>query len=564
MSKSFPKTKRPGQNTAQAKSGATPQSIVVVGSSSHNADLNRCNSNTETQNRFHMRGVLGEGGMGVVKEVFDANLMRSTAVKMVKDNTPNSSVARQGLIEEAQITAQLDHPNIVPVYDLGEDHDQSLFFAMKLVRGRLLKEILEEQDFMKRTENELYEHLQIFCKVCDAVAFAHNSGVIHRDLKPHNIMVGDFGQVYVIDWGLSGLKLGMQRPVVEIDEPMVENSQLTHRLPIGTAGYMAPEQARGYIESLDERTDIFGLGGILYEILTGVPPYQVDDSQSVMAKMVKGYVEPPYEHTRAYLPPRLCKIAMKALRKAPIDRYQSVIDLKHDLELIFRNGDLYHRVLTEFQETKGRLEKTVSELRRSKEELHLANKQLKIMATTDLLTGLVNRRRGLEVLASEMSRVNRGKQSLSLVMLDLDHFKQINDTYGHGVGDVVLIEVAKRLKAACRPHDVVVRWGGEELMVICPHTDSEQVEAVAERLCRVISEQPIDIQSSQAISVTASLGTVSTDSFPGLGSDKLLDRVDDALYEAKHSGRNCVRTSSMPGVLDFERWKPGLLATASR
>ncbi|MCP4604846.1 MAG: diguanylate cyclase [Proteobacteria bacterium] len=201
------------------------------------------------------------------------------------------------------------------------------------------------------------------------------------------------------------------------------------------------------------------------------------------------------------------------------------------------------KVFAEVQKDKKVLSETISELEKSKEELRMANKRLAALATSDPLTGLYNRRGGLEILKSEMSRVIRGKQSVSLIMMDLDHFKQVNDTYGHSVGDLVLVEIANRLKKTCRQYDRVVRWGGEELLIICPFTDSTQIGTAAERFHKVISEQPIEIPESSAISVTVSLGVASTDTLPDCSIENLISNADNALYQAKDSGRNCMRIS---------------------
>ncbi len=175
-------------------------------------------------------------------------------------------------------------------------------------------------------------------------------------------------------------------------------------------------------------------------------------------------------------------------------------------------------------------------------KLRLANEQLEILATTDPLTSLYNRRHGLEILEAEMSRVTRGKQQLSLIMVDLDHFKNINDTYGHKAGDIVLVNIAKRMKSTLRRYDVAIRWGGEEFVVVCPHTDSTEVISAAERLRKDFTSHPIQVDTLQEITVTVSIGTSSTDTSPGSDAGTLLSLADNALYQAKSEGRNCVRS----------------------
>ncbi len=204
------------------------------------------------------------------------------------------------------------------------------------------------------------------------------------------------------------------------------------------------------------------------------------------------------------------------------------------------------RAITDFQRIKKEYQRTVAELEESKEELRQSNAQLTVLATTDPLTGLFNRRRGMELLRAEIGRVREGEQCLSVIMMDLDYFKQVNDTHGHGVGDIVLSEIASRLRDACRRYDKVIRWGGEELLIICPHTDARQIKSAAKRFHSVVSDRPIEIPGLESIAVTASLGTASTDSLSSCHAQELLSRADEALYKAKDDGRNCVRISSLP------------------
>ena len=148
---------------------------------------------------------LARGGMATILTARDVNLQRTVAVKQVRPGSEKQAQDMGRLIAEAQILAQLDHPNIVPVYELCAGADGDLYYTMKLVRGKNLCEILDRQDCLFRTPGELFELVQIFLKVCDAVSFAHSRGVIHRDLKPENIMVGEYGEVYLMDWGIARL-----------------------------------------------------------------------------------------------------------------------------------------------------------------------------------------------------------------------------------------------------------------------------------------------------------------------------------------------------------------------
>ena len=288
--------------------------------------------------RYTDLGEIGRGGMGAVHRTFDTLLLREIAMKTIEAALVGPAAAEQ-FIEEAQITGQLDHPNIVPVYDFGTHPDQRTFITMKLVTGRTLGEAIEalhDQGFA----GETLEHvLRALIKVCEAVAFAHSRGVIHRDLKPANIMIGTHGQVYVMDWGL-GLPLeGRRGPIAHRSDAPADrvrtSSPGTRLRPAlaGTVGYMAPEQAAGRLDLIDARTDVFALGAILYKVLTDRPPFNTLDRARA------GHVVPPQEvMVGRPLPPALCEITMKALEREPGRRYQSVDALREALEGFLRGG----------------------------------------------------------------------------------------------------------------------------------------------------------------------------------------------------------------------------------
>jgi len=277
--------------------------------------------------------------MGRVHRSFDRLLLRSGAMKLI-DPGHAASTAGARFVEEAQITGQLDHPNIVPVYDFGRLSDERAFLTMKLVTGQTLTEVIRELHAGGCESEALERVLRYVLKVCEAISFAHSRGVIHQDLKPANIMVGTHGQVYVMDWGLGRLRHGERTGGVDTasDVTVSGGAASASRGGVeGTIAYMAPEQAMGRHSEIDERTDVFALGAVLYEVLTCRPPYRgpVNDAR---ARAAAADIEPPEEVAASALPPGLCEIAVKAMRRDPEDRYQTVDELGAALESFLRGG----------------------------------------------------------------------------------------------------------------------------------------------------------------------------------------------------------------------------------
>ena len=316
--------------------------------------------------RYESRKELGRGGMGVVLQVRDNDLRRDVAMKVmradkIKPGSQHGQFALQRFVEEAQITGQLEHPNIVPIHELGADSKGRVFFTMKLVQGMPLADILRSLrggDTTTERDYPLDRLLQIYLKVCDAMNFAHAHDVIHRDLKPENIMIGRFGEVMVMDWGLARIlnqpegEIG-GTPLIQTDSKpgdgtsTLQPSALSMEGTIaGTPAYMAPEQARGEVSKVDQRADIFALGAILYELLVLRSPYTAEGGTAVLAQAAQGELSNPYTRVanddalRARLvrlpggkiPPELAAIAMHALEKRPDDRYPTVRALQTDVE----------------------------------------------------------------------------------------------------------------------------------------------------------------------------------------------------------------------------------------
>jgi tRNA A-37 threonylcarbamoyl transferase component Bud32 len=237
-----------------------------------------------------MQDEIARGGMGVVYRATDTFLNREVAIKLLQERyAPDSAVARR-FLAEARITGQLQHPGVPAVHDLGTLADGRPFLAMKLIKGQTLDELLWQR---ASVEQERGRFLAVFEQICQAVGYAHAHDVIHRDLKPANVMVGAFGEVQVMDWGLAKLLSERQTGQPEATEAvstmaetaihsMREQDEATRAGSVlGTPAYMPPEQAIGAVDQIDARSDVFGLGAILCVLLTGKPPYQAPDPETM-------------------------------------------------------------------------------------------------------------------------------------------------------------------------------------------------------------------------------------------------------------------------------------------
>jgi len=291
------------------------------------------------QPRFRVRQPLGQGGQGVVYAVEDVDCGRTVAVKtMIGDRHSAGHIAR--FIHETQVTAQLEHPGVVPVHDLGVLPNGVLYYAMKRISGSTLR------DHLKKLRSDgrfrLFEVLQLFLKVCDAMQFAHDKGVVHRDLKPSNIMVGDYGEVLVLDWGLS-LVLGQadvtSLRVDQIDDRRVSSSSYQTRegRAVGTPHYMSPEQACGEKDGLTPATDVYSLGVMLYEILCGKSPFHDVKNADMVLDLVVKQGWPRLQGGRKGMPKALVAITHKAMTYDPRQRYQSAKSLATDVQAFLAN-----------------------------------------------------------------------------------------------------------------------------------------------------------------------------------------------------------------------------------
>ena len=345
------------------RAGCTLNVSKTISFEEDNSEQALMSIHTPSIGHYDDLGKLGVGGMGEVRKIRDRTLNRTLAMKIIHPNLLSKQNVTSRFIEEAQIGAQLQHPNIVPVHELGKLDDGRLYFTMKEVKGRPFGEAIAEVH--AATENKrwrttasgwsLRRLIDAFHDVCRAVAYAHSKGVLHRDLKPENIMLGEYGEVLVVDWGIAKV-LGRRDLASETEEQEVISTNRSEAginatrvgQVAGTPAYMSPEQARGEIDKLDERTDVYALGAILYEILTGHPAYMGGSGLEVLQKVLSG---PPVsirttntfhsdaadfviderdffenvDHIEA--PEELIQICERAMRREQLARYSGAAEL---------------------------------------------------------------------------------------------------------------------------------------------------------------------------------------------------------------------------------------------
>jgi len=274
---------------------------------------------------------LARGAMGHVHPALDRNLLRRVALKRIDKDYAGHAFYRDGFIAEAQITGQLEHPNIVPVHELTIDAAGVAYFTMKLVQGHSFDRWLKKHP--PGSADRISGGIEVLLKVCDALAYAHHRGVVHRDLKPANIMVGDFGQVYLMDWGLAKL--------LHTESTSGANALMSAKGVVGTADYMSPEQARGNPEDVDERSDVFGIGAILFEILSGQGPYGKTDlpTHALVKRATAGEVSSiDVACARIGVAKRIRGVTERATQPDPGLRYQTITELQDAMRAFLHGG----------------------------------------------------------------------------------------------------------------------------------------------------------------------------------------------------------------------------------
>ena len=377
-----------GRSKSQSQSESRARSSIPSQGGKRTADYL---SELESAKRYEVIEEVGRGGCGVVRKATDLHLKRNVVLKEVlSDFTSNEEIVRR-FIHEARITGQLEHPGIVPVHDLGVDGAGNPYFAMKEVRGETLGDRIQLlHEITDRTQKELRTRLLLnrFRSVCDTLGFAHQANVIHRDIKPANIMVGEFGETIILDWGLARQLKQSNSEIPESEEfdgqqtvaaskkskaRQVESEKHTaaaekpdgRKIPkasdvvlpgssapalshcdmttqgsvMGTPAYMSPEQAQGKNEVLSQRSDVFSLGVVLYEILTGDCPFRCADLDTTLTRVAKCDFRPPTELNKR-IPRPLAAICLHAMQADPAARYANAAEMGEDLERFLAGGSV--------------------------------------------------------------------------------------------------------------------------------------------------------------------------------------------------------------------------------
>jgi serine/threonine-protein kinase len=285
-----------------------------------------------SEDKFSIESSIGRGGMGEVFLVGDKDLRRQVAMKVLRPDTGRSREARLLFVAEAQATSQLEHPGVPPVHDIGLTADGRPYFTMKLVRGRTLREVLHDLVLKRREvqrEYTLHRLVTILERIAEALQFAHERGVIHRDLKPDNIMLGDYGEVHLMDWGLARIEADSAE-YEHVETARTESGLETQYGAIkGTLPYMSPEQAVGH--PVDGRTDLYALGCVLYEILTLHPAFDPQDEELFLKVQEGSFPDVATRNPRRPVPATLVDVCRKAMARGREERYPSAAEMREAL-----------------------------------------------------------------------------------------------------------------------------------------------------------------------------------------------------------------------------------------
>jgi serine/threonine protein kinase len=284
--------------------------------------------------RFIQPELIGEGGMGQVFRVKDPRLARTVALKVLQSDLPANLAER--FENEARITGRLEHPSIPPVYEYGETEEKVPYFALKLLNGSTLEEVIKKLQDSDEDAHEKYdfaERLRICLRLCEALDYAHSEGVLHRDIKPENVMLGPFGEVWLLDWGVAG-------PPSEPEDSEPSEKRLTEEATfMGTLEFASPEQLAGIYSSA---TDQYSLGALIYELFTLEPAHRGENRMEVMTAVIQEIPEPAERYSKPIqgrVPREISNLLKRMLEKEPEARFESLGEIRDALQTIVE-GDI--------------------------------------------------------------------------------------------------------------------------------------------------------------------------------------------------------------------------------
>ena len=282
----------------------------------------------DPKTRYAYFKTIARGGRSIIQSCKDLHLMRLVCYKSLKAEFADDPIEQQRFVREARVSAMLQHPNTVPTYEIGRDGAGHCYFTMKLIHGYTLREIL---DFRERYD--LTRLVEVIIQVAHALEYAHGHGVAHRDIKPENVLVGPFGEVLVLDWGLAKVWHPDAAPAERTggSATVTDPSLSDHGDLQGTVSYMSPEQIK-QDPAIDHRTDLYSLGAVLYEVLAGRPPVAGDTFDEILRQAVEGAIEPPSAHAALPVPARLEAICMACLQRNPDERIERAAMLIRELQ----------------------------------------------------------------------------------------------------------------------------------------------------------------------------------------------------------------------------------------
>jgi serine/threonine-protein kinase len=325
-----PATPAPGSSTVLAAGSSNqPRSVSASGESVPAGEL-----------RYRQLSKHAQGGLGEVWKAHDEVLHREVALKRIREKYHRDVESRRSFLQEAEITARLEHPGVVPVYGLAHDADGQPCYAMRFIQGRTLHDAIQqfhEADRQPRRDPgerslALRELLNRFVAVCNTIAYAHNRGVLHRDVKPANVMLGTYGETLVVDWGLAKPLASREASSGDIPTSSSDTGAGTQQGQIkGTPAYMSPEQAAGRWDVVGAASDIYSLGAMLYALLTGQPPVRGSNMFAVLEQVQKGKVTPARQ-VKPAVPKSLEAVCLKAMALKPEQRYATALELAADVE----------------------------------------------------------------------------------------------------------------------------------------------------------------------------------------------------------------------------------------